>query len=88
MKRLQAHPRSIPGRVGAFPRGSVAPAVPDPGAVVHDPETRLAEAYGSACITWATSAVNGFMPVDGSHRPKARALRAGLAVERSDPQGG
>ena len=25
-------------------------------------KTRLAEAYGSACVTWSTSAVNGLMP--------------------------
>jgi hypothetical protein len=36
-------------------------------------KTRLAEAYGSACITWSTSAVNGLMPVAGSHRPMTRA---------------
>ncbi len=32
-------------------------------------KTRLAEAYGSVCITWSTSAVNGLMPVVASHRP-------------------
>ena len=37
--------------------------------------TRRAEAYGSALITWSTSAVNGFIPVDGSHRNWAAAAR-------------
>jgi len=35
--------------------------------------TRRAEAYGSVLITWSTSAVNGFIPVEGSHRPWTRA---------------
>ena len=32
-------------------------------------KTRLAQAYGSACMTWPTRAVNGLIPVAGSHRP-------------------
>ena len=31
--------------------------------------TRSADAYGSWVMTWATSAVNGSMPVVASHRP-------------------
>ena len=31
--------------------------------------TRLAEAYGSARMTWSTKAVNGLIPVVGSHLP-------------------
>jgi len=38
-------------------------------------KTRLAEAYGSTCITWSTSAVNGLMPVVASHRNWAAAAR-------------
>jgi hypothetical protein len=30
-------------------------------------KTRCAEAYGSALMTWSTSAVDGFIPVGGSH---------------------
>ena len=36
-------------------------------------KTRFAEAYGSVLMTWSTSAVNGLIPVDGSHRPMTRA---------------
>ncbi len=35
--------------------------------------TRRAEAYGSAVITWSTRAVNGAIPVVGSTRPISRA---------------
>src|SRR6266545_4518876 len=35
--------------------------------------TRRAEAYGSAVITWFTKAVNGAIPVVGSTRPISRA---------------
>ena len=35
--------------------------------------TRRAEAYGSAVITWFTRAANGAIPVVGSTRPISRA---------------
>jgi hypothetical protein len=35
--------------------------------------TRLAEAYGCWVMTWATKAMNGWMPVDGAQRPKTLA---------------
>jgi len=35
--------------------------------------TRLAEAYGSWVMTWATRAMKGLMPVEGAQRPYTRA---------------
>jgi hypothetical protein len=42
--------------------------------------TRFAEAYGSAVITWSTSAVKGLIRVDGPQRPMTFSVRSLLMV--------
>lgn len=66
MDRQVDHLRVRIGVAEPAGRGPVAAR----GAVVHDQNTRRAEAYGSVAMTWFTRAVNALI---GSHRPITQA---------------